>query len=87
MIWHWIVKIAVWALAGCIGSKVMKGNPSSMLSNILLGLAGGVVGSLLFGLIGLGSKGFIGDVLVSAVGACLVIWLVKKFDLGKNFRK
>ena len=87
MLWQWIVKIAVWALAGWIGSKLMKGNPDGLLTNIILGLLGGVVGSLLFSLIGLGSKGFVGDVLVSAVGACLVIWLVKHFDLGRFIRK
>ena len=87
MLWSWIVKIALWALAGFLGSKLMKGNPDSLLSNILLGLVGGIVGSLLFGLIGLGSKGIIGEIIVSAVGACLVIWLVRKFDLGRFFKK
>ena len=87
MIWSWIVKIALWALAGYLGSRIMKGQPDSALSNILLGLVGGLVGSLLFGLIGLGSRGIIGDIIVSTVGACLVIWLVRKFDLGRFFRK
>ena len=87
MLWSWIVKIALWALAGFLGSKLMKGRPDGLLSNILLGLVGGVVGSLLFSLIGLGAKGIIGEIIVSAVGACLVIWLVRKFDLGKIFRK
>ena len=87
MLWSWIVKIALWALAGFLGSKLMKGQPDGLLSNILLGLVGGVVGSLLFSLIGLGAKGLVGEIIVSAVGACLVIWLVRKFDLGKIFRK
>ena len=87
MLWQWIVKIVVWALAGGIGCKLMKGNPDGLLSNIILGLLGGIVGGLLFSLLGLGSRGFIGDVLVSAVGACVVIWLVKKFDLGRFFTK
>jgi len=88
MLWSWIVKIALWALAGYLASKIMKdGNPQGWLGNIILGLIGGVVGSLLFSLIGLGSKGIVGDILVSAVGACLVIWLVRKFDLGRFFRK
>ena len=87
MLWSWIVKIALWALAGFLGSKLMKGNPDGLLSNILLGLVGGLVGSLLFGLIGLGTRGIIGEIIVSVVGACLVIWLVRKFDLGRFFKK
>ena len=78
MIWSWIVKIALWALAGFAASKIMKGRPDSLISNILLGLVGGLVGSLLFGLIGLGAKGIIGDILVSVVGACAVLFVVKK---------
>ena len=87
MLWSWIVKIALWALAGYLGSKLMKGRPDGLLSNILLGLVGGLVGSFLFGLIGLGSRGIIGEILVSAAGACFVIWIVRKFDLGRFFKQ
>ena len=81
MIWHWIVKILLWALAGYLASKLMKDeSPNGWIINIILGLAGGFVGSLIFSLIGLGSKSFIGDILVSTVGACVVIWLVRKFS-------
>ena len=87
MLISWIVRIALWALAGYLGSRFMKGKPDGLVSYVLLGIAGGIVGSLLFGLIGLGAKGLVGEVLVSTVGACLVIWLVRKFDLGRFFRK
>ncbi len=84
MLWSWIVKIALWALAGYLASKLMKdGKPSGWLGNILLGLVGGVVGSLLFGLIGLGARGIVGDILVSTVGACAVIWLVRKISASR----
>ena len=79
MIWSWIVKVALWALAGFAASKIMKGRPDGLLSNILLGLGGGVVGSLLLSLIGLGSINGIGNILVSVVGACAVLFVVKKF--------
>ena len=78
MIWSWIVKVALWALAGFAASKIMKGRPDGLLSNILLGLVGGVVGSLLLSLIGLGSINGIGNILVSVVGACAVLFVVKK---------
>ena len=79
MLWSWIVKIALWALAGFLAGKIMSGKPDNLLTNILLGLVGGLVGSLLFGLIGLGARGIVGDILVSTVGACAVLFLVKKF--------
>ena len=80
MLWHWILKIALWALAGFLAGKVMSEDSTQKWPvNVLLGLVGGLVGSLLFGLIGLGSRGFIGDIIVSTVGACLVIFLYRKF--------
>ena len=79
MIFSWIIKIALWALAGYLASKLMKGKPESLLTNILLGLVGGVVGSFLFSLIGLDSINGIGNIVVSVIGACAVLFVVKKF--------
>lgn len=78
MIFSWIIKIALWALAGFLASKLMKGRPDGLLSNILLGLVGGVVGSFLFSLIGLDSINGIGNIIVSVIGACAVLFVVKK---------
>jgi uncharacterized membrane protein YeaQ/YmgE (transglycosylase-associated protein family) len=46
--------------------------------NILLGLAGGVVGGLLFSLLGFSVSSIIGDIISSVVGACLVIFAYNK---------
>ena len=78
MIFSWIIKIALWALAGFLASKLVKGKPDGLLSNILLGLIGGIVGSFLFSLIGLGSINGIGNIIVSVIGACVVLFIVKK---------
>ena len=80
MLWSWIVKIALLDLAGYLASRLMKdGKPHGWLVNIILGLVGGFAGSLLFSLLGLGSKGIVGDIIVSTVGACVVLFLVRKF--------
>ena len=86
MVWEWILKIALWALAGYLGSKLMKdGKPNGWLGNVVLGLVGGLIGNLLFRLIGLGATGIIGEILISVVGSCLVIWIVRKYNLGRWF--
>lgn len=46
----------------------------SLLRNIIVGVVGGWLGGFLLGLIGLG-LGFIGSI----AGACLLLWLIKKF--------
>ena len=87
MIIYAIIKIALWALAGLLASKIMKGNPTGLLGNIILGLVGGLVGNFLFGLLGLGTSGIVWEIIASAAGACVVIWLVRKFDLGRFLTK
>ena len=44
----------------------------------VLGILGGFVGSILFGLIGLSATGIVGEILVSVVGACVCIWVDNK---------
>ena len=77
--WTWIVKIVLWALSGVLASKIMGNDKSNgMLVNILLGMAGGAVGSVLCKLIGIDAYHGIWNILVSVGGACIVIWLVRK---------
>lgn len=88
MIWEWILRIALWTVAGYLGSKLMKdGSPNGLLGNVILGFAGGLAGNFAFRLIGLGAKGALGEILVSVVGSCLVIWIVRRFNLGRWFDK
>ena len=45
MIWEWILRIALWTVAGYLGSKLMKdGSPNGLLGNVILGFVGGRAG-------------------------------------------
>lgn len=70
-----IVSLIVGAIAGTIAGKIMK-SEGSMLRNVILGIIGGVVGSILLGLVGINGSGFIGSIIVSVIGACIVIAVV-----------
>ena len=76
MIFWWIVRIALWALAGYVAARLMN-TSLSLIWNIVLGLIGGAVGSLAAGLIGIGSTNMLGGTLISVAGACLVIYLAR----------
>ena len=56
MLIYWIIKIALWALAGMIACKIMKGEPNGLLGNVILGIVGGLVGNFLFSLLRLGTS-------------------------------
>lgn len=75
MFW-WIVKIALWALAGYIASRLMK-SENSLLLNIILGLAGGAVGSLVADWVGIHTTNTLGSIIISVAGACIVIWAAR----------
>ena len=75
MFW-WIVKIALWALAGFTASRLMDSN-GSLVWNIILGIVGGAVGSLVAGWIGIQSTNTLGSIIVSVGGACLVSALAR----------
>jgi len=77
-----LIAIVIGAIAGWLASKIM-GTKGSLLKYIILGILGGFVGGFLFGLLKIDvslSVGPIncGTVIVSAIGACIVIFLVDK---------
>jgi len=72
MLWN----LLIGAIVGYIASRIMKVNTQWWL-NIVLGILGGAVGGWLGGLIGVGG-GILGFIM-AIVGACLIVWLYKKF--------
>ena len=78
MLWKLIVAIALGAVAGYLANGIMGGKKNSLLLNILLGIGGGFVGGLIGNLLGIGG-GWITGLLLAIGGACLVIWLYRKF--------
>ncbi len=73
-----IVSLAIGGLCGFAANKLMKGNSSSILKNVLLGLVGGLVGGFLGNLIGIGG-GWVSSILLAIAGSCLVVWVIRKF--------
>ena len=76
MFW-WIVKIALWALTGFIASNIMRSS-LSVVRNVVLGVLGGAIGSFLAGLVGINASNTLGSIVISVLGSCLVIYLVRK---------
>ena len=72
----WTVIIGL--IAGWLARKVMKGRGYGVLMDIVLGIVGGVIGRFVFGMLGLASWNVIGSIIVSFVGALILIWLVRQ---------
>ncbi len=72
----WTVVIGL--IAGWLAGKVMKGRGYGVLMDIALGIVGGMIGRFVFGVLGLSSWNLIGSIIMSFVGAVILIWLVRQ---------
>ncbi len=69
----WFMSIIIGALAGWIAEKIMK-TEHSLILNIILGIFGAIVFNwILFAVFGSTLGGWIGQLFVAVVGACLLI--------------
>ncbi len=83
MLWNIIITIAIGALVGWLAGLIMKTDHGFWM-RVLLGIVGSAVGRLLAGLLGIHADRIsIGGILISVVGACVVVWLVRKLT-GKK---
>lgn len=74
-----IITIIVGILAGFFAGQVMKGSGYGLIADLLLGLGGGIVGSFVLGMLGIGATGIVGSILIATFGAVLLIWVVRMF--------
>src|SRR5690625_7185233 len=69
----WII---IGAIAGFLAEKIMK-RDHGLLTNIVDGIVGGVIGGWLLSLVGLGSGGWIWTLITAVIGACLLLRVVE----------
>jgi uncharacterized membrane protein YeaQ/YmgE (transglycosylase-associated protein family) len=67
--------IIIGILAGWIAEKIMKRN-HGLLTNLIVGVVGALIGAVIAGAIGIGYSGWIGSLIVSTLGAILLLFIV-----------
>ncbi|MEM6282223.1 MAG: hypothetical protein AAF787_08535 [Chloroflexota bacterium] len=82
-----ILRLVGWMFAGAIAGRILRGEGYGPVADIALGIAGGVVGSVLFRLVGLGglAQAPLLSILVGAVGAVVFVWVIRLFN--RNFAR
>jgi len=69
-----IYSIIIGGIAGWLAGNIMKGGGYGILKNILLGIIGGLVGSWIFGFLGIIIlNGTFGDLLEGVIGAVVIL--------------
>ncbi len=73
--WVWVILIGI--VAGWLAGKIMRGKGYGLLVDLLLGIVGAWLGGYLFAVVGLASYGLIGRLLMSLVGAMVLLFLIR----------
>ena len=80
-----IAGLIIGGLSGLAAGKIMRGGGFGIVVNIIVGILGGVLGGWLFGMLGISmSGGWIGSLITSVVGACVLLWLVSIISPSKK---
>ncbi|MGY8656879.1 MAG: GlsB/YeaQ/YmgE family stress response membrane protein [Verrucomicrobiia bacterium] len=72
--------LIIGAIAGWLAGVIKKGKGFGLWGNLIVGILGAMLGGFLFQLIGLTSTGMIGSLVVSTIGAVLLLSLIGKFS-------
>ncbi len=72
-----IIELVIGGFCGYVANMIMKGKSGGILRNVILGVVGGIVGGLIGNLLGVGG-GWVTGIILSIVGACLVVWICRK---------
>jgi len=79
-----IAWLIVGLVAGFLASVFIKGRSSGCIVNIIVGLVGSVIGGLLANLLDLGQFGFVPTIVVSFIGACILLIILRYFTGAKR---
>ena len=67
--------IIIGIFAGWLAEKIMK-RDHGLLTNLVVGLVGALIGAFLASMLGIHFFGWFGSLIVSTLGAILLLWLL-----------
>jgi uncharacterized membrane protein YeaQ/YmgE (transglycosylase-associated protein family) len=75
----WIGYIVIGAIAGWLGSKIVKGGSSGLLMNIGIGVAGALIGGFLLSFVlNTAGGGWWFTLFTALLGSVILLWIVSK---------
>ncbi|MBD5355581.1 MAG: GlsB/YeaQ/YmgE family stress response membrane protein [Bacteroides sp.] len=80
----WFIFIGI--LSGLIAGKLMHGGGFGWVVNLIVGVAGGVIGGWMFGALGIHTTSIIGSLITSVCGAVVLLYIVGLINRSVNKR-
>ncbi|HEX7265647.1 MAG TPA: GlsB/YeaQ/YmgE family stress response membrane protein [Candidatus Dormibacteraeota bacterium] len=80
----WLAWIIVGLIAGAIAARVVAGRGFGCIADIVVGVAGAIIGGFLLGLLNIGGTvGFWGSIVVAFIGAAVLLAALKALSGGR----
>ena len=73
------ITVLTFMFIGWLAGKLLRGKGYGPIQDAILGLVGGIVGSVVLGLFNLSFGGLIGTLFAGVVGAIIVVFLMRLF--------
>lgn len=74
----WLIwTVVIGLVAGWLAGKIVKGRGMGVLADLIVGVIGSFVGGFLFGLVGLAAYGLLARLIMSVVGAVVLLYIVR----------
>ncbi len=80
MLGGWVWSILIGIVAGWLAGQIARGHGFGIWVDLIVGIAGAVIGNWVLSLIGLQHYGIIGSLVTSTVGAVILLWVIRLFD-------
>jgi uncharacterized membrane protein YeaQ/YmgE (transglycosylase-associated protein family) len=81
----WVAWIIVGLISGAVAARVVAGRGFGCIADIIVGVAGAIIGGYLLGAIfgGSGTVGFLGSIVVAFIGAAVLLSALKLLSGGR----
>jgi uncharacterized membrane protein YeaQ/YmgE (transglycosylase-associated protein family) len=81
-----LVILFVGLIAGWLAGKIVRGTGFGIIGDILVGIAGALVASLIFPKLGIHiGSGMVSEIIYSAIGAVVLLLIVRLVRTGGRF--
>src|SRR5213082_3626534 len=81
----WLAWIVVGLIAGAVAARVVAGRGFGCIADIVVGIAGAIIGGYLLGLLFnmSGTVGLLGSIVVSFIGAAILLSVLQRLSVGR----
>lgn len=71
--------LLIGAISGWLGGQLWKGSGFGLIGNIIVGIIGSIFGGWLASKFGIGGGGLLWQIIIAAVGAWILLFLISLF--------